>query len=349
MSEQFLPWQQQLAVRWLERKDRLPHALLIHGLAGIGKRQFARALAASLLCEDTQNHLACGHCTACQWITAGSHPDLALVRPQAVAALEGAVIQDDEAAADSNPEPTASGKKKLSDEIKADDIRALEPWYHRATHRGGLRIVVLYPAQTLNVVSANALLKSLEEPPSNTLFLLVDDSPDRLLPTILSRCQKIPMAPPSARESAEWLIAQGVAEPSEWLAAAGGAPLRALEMSKQRPSPCPAWASNLMSQLSARRALDVGRLADELAGESAAQWLPILKQLSVDLCLASAGLKVRYFPGLEKQTTARAKLASLSKWTEIEQWLGEQIRLIHHPLNGKLFAHACLQRFCEDF
>jgi len=348
MSDVFLPWQHELAAHWLERKEKLAHALLIHGLAGIGKRQFARALAASLLCENTEELFACGQCTACQWIAAGNHPDLALVRPQAVAALEGAVVQDDEGASDGNGEAAPAGKKKLSDEIKVEDIRALEPWYHRTTHRGGLRIVVLYPAQALNIISGNALLKSLEEPPNNTLFLLVADSPDRLLPTILSRCQKIPVAPPSLSQCTDWLKTRAVGEPAQWLAAAGGAPLRALEMSEQRSSPCPPWASDLMSQLSTRRNVDVGRLADELAGESPAQWLPVLQQLSIDVCMASAGLPVRYFPGLQKQSSARAKIAGLEKWTSIEQWLSDQVRLVNHPLNGKLFAHACLQRFCED-
>jgi DNA polymerase-3 subunit delta' len=348
MSDVFLPWQHELAAHWLKRKEKLPHALLIHGLAGTGKRQFARALAASLLCEDAQALVACGHCTSCQWIAAGNHPDLALLRPQAVAALEGAVLQDDEAGGDGNAEATPAGKKKLSDELKVEEIRALEPWYHRATHRGGLRIVVLYPAQTLNIISGNALLKSLEEPPNNTVFLLVADSPDRLLPTILSRCQKVPVAPPSVSQSTDWLKTHGVAEPAQWLAAAGGAPLRALEMSKERSSPCPPWAIDLMGQLSTRRGVDVGRLADALAGESPAQWLPVLQQLSIDICLAAAGLPTRYFPGLQKQATARAKLGDLEKWTSVQRWLSDQVRLVHHPLNGKLFAHACLERFCED-
>lgn len=348
MSERFLPWQVATAREWLANRDRLAHAVVIHGLAGIGKRLFARALASALLCEAPEDTGACGQCTACQWIAAGNHPDLKLVRPQALAAREGSTVDDGEDSVEPAAEEGTSTKKKLSEELRVDEIRALEPWYHRATHRGGLRIVVLYPAEALNVVSANALLKSLEEPPANTLFLLVADAPDRLLPTILSRCQKLPLPEPAVSQSIEWLAAQGLADPSLWLAAAGSAPLRARELAQSQPSPYPDWAEALMTRLAARHDLDLPGLADELASQPASLWLGVLQQLCVDTSLAAAGLPIRYYPALQASTDRLAARAPLRHWVDIRQWLAQQTRLANHPLTPKLFAQTCLQRLCED-
>lgn len=352
-----LPWQAQFAQHLLQRQESLPHALLIHGLSGTGKREFALGMAQALLCERRapgSPNFACGVCDACRWSAVGNHPDLMHVRPAALAAREGADVASEEASAD---EPIVDGsstaKKKLSEDLRVDQIRALEPWYHRATHRGGLRIVVLYPAEAMNAIAANALLKALEEPSPETLFLLVTDAPDRLLATILSRCQRLTIPMPTLGQSLSWLVQQGVEEgdASQWLAAAGGAPLRALALSHEQATPCPPWASDLLAGLtksaSHRAGFSVGILADELAKTAAIQWLPVFQRLVVDLTLARAGLPVRYYPKLSEMTEQRAQQAPLEHWSSLASWLNDQLPLATHPLNAKLFAHACLQRFCD--
>jgi DNA polymerase-3 subunit delta' len=334
----FLPWQIDHAKRLLSQPEQLPHALLIYGLAGVGQREFALAMAASLLCEAPQAQLACGQCQACQWIRAGNHPDLRLIRPEAVAVREGAQDVLDEVSA-------SSATKKPSEDIKIDQIRALESWYHRATHRGAWRIVVLYPADALSVVSASALLKALEEPPNQTLFLLTSDAPDRLLPTIVSRCQKLPLHQPEPEACSQWLSEQGVAQPEQWLAAAGGAPLAALQMSQTLESPCPPWALSLVKALSTKAAVDLASMADDLAKSPAAHWIPVLQKLSTDACLACVGLSARYFPALAGQWPSIALREKLPQAQEMAQWMTQQARLAHHPLSPKLFAQVCLQRF----
>lgn len=341
----FLPWQIADAKRLLGDAGHLPHALLIHGIAGTGKREFARAMAATLLCEDRQEGLACGKCQSCLWVTAGSHPDLKLVRPEAVAVREGAsneVPDSEEASAEAG-----TAKRKPSEELKIDQIRALDSWYHRSTHRAGWRIVVLYPADTLSVVSANALLKALEEPPPETLFLLTSDAPDRLLPTIVSRCQKFALGMPSRADCEHWLAEQGVSEPAQWLAAAGGAPLAALEMSKTLDTACPDWARALVTDLSKGNFVDLPTMADNLAKLSAVQWLAVLQRLAVDVSLACAGLPVRYFPGLQASWGKLAQRGHLARVQALTAWLNQQARLANHPLSPKLFAQVCLQRFCD--
>ena len=341
--EYFLPWQANDAMRLLGDVEHLPHALLIHGIAGIGKREFAKALATTLLCEDRQNSLACGKCQSCLWMTSGHHPDFKLVRPEAVAVREGVAVELEQ----DNAAEGGAVKKKPSEEIKIDQIRALESWYHRSTHRAGWRIVVLYPADALSVVSANALLKALEEPPPQTLFFLTSDAPDRLLPTIVSRCQKFALTLPEPSEATKWLAARGLNDAEQWLAAAGGAPLAALALSQSLPSPCPEWAQLLVQSISKGVVVDLPGLADNLAKTQAAQWLSVLQRLAVDMSLVSAGLPVRYFPALQKSWMGAVGPAKLLQTQEVGAWLNQQARLANHPLSPKLFAQVCLQRFCD--
>jgi DNA polymerase-3 subunit delta' len=268
------------------------------------------------------------------------------VRPEAVAAAEGASVESDDS------EPTASeggavGKKKLSEELKVEQIRALEPWYHRATHRGGWRIVVLYPADRLSVISANALLKALEEPPPNTLFFLTSDAPDRLLPTVLSRCQKFALTRPDPAQSVAWLAEQGLTEPEQWLAAAGGAPLAALAMRETLESPCPAWARSMIFDLSQGKMVDVAGMADQLAKGPATAWLSVLQRLAVDIGFACAGLQSRFYPGLESAFRQIGARASMQSANELSAWINQQNRLASHPLSPKLFAQVSLQHFCD--
>lgn len=343
----FLPWQSGDAARLLADPQKLPHALLIHGLAGAGKRQFATALAASLLCEDKREGLACGQCQACVWVAAGTHPDLKQVRPEAVAVREGVAMAQEDGSSATGDSGGASTKKKPSEELKIEQIRALETWYHQATHRGGWRVIVLYPAETLSVVSANALLKALEEPPPQTLFLLVSDAPDRLLPTLVSRCQKFALALPDAAQCEAWLGQQGVDQPQAWLAAAGGAPLAALALSQSGQPPCPAWARNLLASLGQGAMVDLPGLADDLAKGHASLWLGVLQRLAVDLSLTASGLAARYFPGLSDVYANAVRAAPLGQLTALASWFNQQARLANHPLSPKLFAQQCLQRFCD--
>lgn len=341
-SAQFLPWQQDIAQTWLAGRDRFAHAWLIHGVAGIGKKEFAFAAAASLLCEAPRNQLACGECPACTWVSSGNHPDLRRIRPEAIALQEGVATEGVD-----EPEPaaaTGTTKRAPSKEIRIDQIRALESWFNTATHRGGWRVALLYPAQALNVISANALLKVLEEPPANTVFLLVADAPDRLLPTLVSRCRRLPLPAPEAKETLHWLQAQGVKSAQEWLAAAGGAPLAALQLSQNTDQPCPAWLSSLIEPLAQGQAPDIGTLAEGLDKTPPTDWIDTLQRLYADLMLAGVGAPVRYFPSLAKWVGLAASRADAVRLAEGARWLTQQRRVATHPLSPKLFAHATLQR-----
>ena len=292
-APQFLPWQLETARNWLGNRERFAHAWLVHGLAGIGKLDFAVAAAASLLCETPQDGLACGHCAACAWFASGNHPDLRRIRPEAIAVEEGAEAA--EQAEDAEPVAGSASKRAPSKEIRIDQIRALESWFNTATHRGGWRVALLYPAHALNVVSANALLKVLEEPPPHTVFLLVADAPDRLLPTLVSRCRRLPAGARCRHRAAMAARAERRTRPrmagGRRRRAAGG-PAPGAERRGRLPMAGPVGRALLAQGQSP----DVGTLAEALEKVPATDWIDALQRFYTDLMLAAAGAPVRYFP-----------------------------------------------------
>ncbi|MFA5520307.1 MAG: DNA polymerase III subunit delta' [Castellaniella sp.] len=332
---QFLPWQHATAQRWLADQERFAHAWIIHGMQGIGKTQFARAAAASLLCAAPHKGLSCGECASCRWVASGNHPDLRFIRPDAVAVLEG-----DEAAAGGGREGSAPSR-----EIRIDQLRSLNSWFNTKTHRGGWRVAVVYPAESLNPVSANAMLKILEEPPAATVFLLVAHAPDRLLPTLVSRCRRLPLAVPERDDSEAWLHTQGVEPAAAWLAASSQAPLRAQAAFEKGGEACPAWLCDLLAIArygSANPA--VGELADALAKEETVFWLDTLQRLFMDVLLVHHAAGSRYYPELASATGPIAAQASPLRLLETLRWLGRQKALAAHPLNERLLLHTTLQR-----
>jgi DNA polymerase-3 subunit delta' len=333
---EFLPWQQALAGEWLASRDRFAHAWLIHGLPGIGQQAFAAAGAASLLCESPRSGLACGQCQACRWVQAGNHPDLRRIRPDAVAALEGAAAEDGD---------ESGGKKQPSRDIRIEQIRSLLPWFNTATHRGGWRVALLYPAESLNTIAANALLKILEEPPAHTVFLLVAHAPDRLLPTLVSRCRRLPLPVPDAQQALAWLQRHQVDHAATRLAAAGGAPLPALEQAQTQQPATPAWLSLFLDL--AGGAGTSAPLADALAALEPAVWLDGFQRLWLDLSLATHELPARYYPEQDAGIRRIARALDAGALARTGQWLQEQRRLAQHPLNPKLLGDHAAQRLLQ--
>jgi DNA polymerase-3 subunit delta' len=201
-----LPWQCDTIGGLLARRARWPHAMLIAGPIGIGKGALARTLARARLCETpAADGAACGGCASCRYEAAGQHPDLRIVEP---------VEMDDDVA-------------KPVEWISVASVRALAQWTQLSSHRGGAKVALIAPAERMNASAANALLKTLEEPPAGTYFILVSHLAGRLPATIVSRCQRIVAPRPAPEEARAWLAAHGLADADRLLAQAGNAPLRA--------------------------------------------------------------------------------------------------------------------------
>jgi DNA polymerase-3 subunit delta' len=172
------PWQ---SLKSHIDSGRIPHALLMQGPAGLGKSALAALFARRLLCIEP-GEMPCGHCHSCHLFEAGTHPDYQCVDPE---------------------EP---GKA-----IKVDAIRKLINDLSLKPQYGGYRVFVVDQAEQMNLSSANALLKTLEEPAEQTVILLITHRPSRLPPTILSRCQKLSIRAPRKEAAMHWLQRQHLA------------------------------------------------------------------------------------------------------------------------------------------
>ncbi len=182
---ELLPWQkdtwQYFTNHYQNPTKALPHAILIGGNAGTGKRAFVYRFVAWAFCQNNQKHdtqTACGHCESCQWLIANTHPNLyQLPKP----------LLEAEKSPKKNQILDESPTHQATTTIKIDDIRTMQPFVQQSSH--GVRIVVIHQADQMTLGASNALLKTLEEPADNVLMFLLSDTPSQLLPTIRSRLQ----------------------------------------------------------------------------------------------------------------------------------------------------------------
>ncbi len=334
----FLPWQIDIAHSLLRNKTRLPHAWLIYGAKGIGKKNFALAVAASLLCESKQQKLACGNCIGCSWFLNGNHPDFQEIYPDIL----------------NNQKPLLKSKKdqiySLSNDIRINQIRDLDHWLNIATHRDGRRVILLYPAHMLNIASSNALLKILEEPPKDTIFLLVTPVPSQLQLTIISRCQRLSLPIPKTDIALQWLKDQGIEKnPDDWLSFCGGSPLSVLSLSKEYSDACPDWLYLLVQSLANGIQININNLIKSLGKTSIENWIDILQKVYIDIMLIQSSGYSRYFPMLKTELTTVINNANYLQVLRMATWL-RNIRKFsnNRSLNSKLLSFLSIKKVIES-
>lgn len=200
------PWQ---TAQWQlfsqqKQQQRLPHAIVMTGVNGLGKRVLADQMVATLLCTNDEASEPCGHCHSCQLFMAGNHPDHTII------------------------EPEESGKQ-----IKIEQIRRLKDKQQLTPTVAKWKTVIVCPADNMNINSNNSLLKLLEEPQDNTLIILITAKPEYLPITILSRCQKLVLSAPAVELTLNWVHQQGSYDDAiidQLLPLAKGAPLAVIEL-----------------------------------------------------------------------------------------------------------------------
>ena len=327
MINSLYPWQETLWGRLQAQGERLHHALLIHGPAGIGKLALAERFAQLLLCESSATPKPCGLCDGCRWYLAGSHPDLRRLEPESMARRVGT---DEEG---ETPGAAASRAAKPSQEIKVDQVRGLDGFLSLRSHRGRRRIVLVHPAEAMNLNAANALLKALEEPQSGAHFILVSHRPARLLPTIRSRCAAVPVTLPEQRVARAWLKKQGVPEAEAWLAFAGGAPLQA-----QAHAGDAGGASVGMRRATQSRDFDAMQAAG--GREELEALAEVLQRRAIDVAMRSLGGRDRYGLG--------GRSPHAAAWLRYAREMGRFRALARHPLNPRLLAGEMLAGMPEE-
>ncbi len=322
------PWLDSTWQQLMQQRARLPHAILLKGRAGIGKHDFAVAFAKAMLCRNpaAEGH-ACGYCQSCNWFEAGAHPDYKWLTPE-----------NDEP----NEETGKKGTKRTI--ISVAQIRQLADFISLTSHQSGLKVIVLSPAEALNTASANALLKMLEEPPAGTLFVLVSSQPQRLLPTIISRCHAISLPMPDAHTASGWLKAQGLDEPEKWLAEAGSAPLLAASLSEQG-----VVSGMLLKHLAQGGVMNPFTTASEFLSLGMEPALQILQKWAYDLQRCRLTHTLHYFPDYRNAFQALSKSVNLSSLIQFQRMLSDAKRVASHPLNNELQLENILLQYTYLF
>lgn len=330
MSEQQLyPWHKNAWAQLVRTPDSLPHALLLTGAEGIGKRRFAEFLAQYLLCEmpDKQS-IPCGECEGCRWFLSGNHPDFRLLAPEEQADAAG-------------EEGKAKRKQPV---IKVEAIRELSAFINLTAHRRGAKLILLDPAESMNTNAANAFLKMLEEPPPGVTFILVAHHWRRLLPTVRSRCRIFSLPMPDAAVAGQWLALQGVVNPALHLAHTGGAPLAAMDDANAE------WLTHrttFLDHIANPAALNVLAVAAELEKAKLDTVLIIgwLQKWVHDLIGFGLAGRIRYYPD-RRDDIARlqAKTINLHHYSDR---LRDARRLAHHPLNQRLVIESLMFAYLE--
>jgi DNA polymerase-3 subunit delta' len=321
------PWLEASWQRLLATRGRPAQALLLAGPRGVGKGALALAWAQALLCETPLvDGAACGQCPACHWFDTGGHPDFRLVTLQEKTGKEG--------------------ETRMATAIEVDQAREAVDFVRLSTYRAGFRVVLVNPADSLNLAAANALLKVLEEPPLNTVFVLVSDQPRRLLPTIRSRCTRLDIGLPPADTAAQWLAEQGVEDAVNLLALSGNTPLDA-----QR------WADS--GELDERRSvlgglarpdqLDPVTLSERWKAVKPQTWHNVAYKWLGDLLAVKLQGSVQFNRDFAEVLARLGKKADLAKLLMLAKMQADEGRTLAHPLNRTLQLEAWLIQYRHVF
>lgn len=299
------------------------HAWLLAGPSGLGQFELAFALVRAWLCERATPQGACGECGSCHAIAVRAHADLCVLMPETVL-LDLAWPLSEKA-----QDELDSKKRKPSKEIRVEAMRDAVEFAQRTSARGRGKAVLVFPAERMNIYTANALLKTLEEPVGDVKFVLATDAAHQLLPTIRSRCLGHTMVWPDQRSAMTWLQAQGVPEKQAtvMLRAAGGRPQDALQF---------APISDLWPRLP--RAVQAGDVA-VFKDWTPAQTLDALHKLCHDLLAQRSGAAPRFFEATD--------LPKAGHWQGLSAWsrsLAQAMKTVEHPFNAGLMQEALVSQ-----
>lgn len=326
------------------------HAWLLSGPSGLGQFELALALARAWLCEQPTPQGACGHCGSCHAVDVHTHADLCMLMPETLSLALGWPLDE------KTQDDLDSKKRKPSKEIKVDAAREAVSFTQFTRSRGTTKVVLVFPAERMNNVTANTLLKTLEEPPGAVKFILATEAAHQLLPTIRSRCLGHTMVWPDFALALDWL-ANEIARPADsdgegkakkaaprpdatdlhtLLTAAGGRPADAL-----------AWAQGVAPAEAARhwqalpKAMARGDVS-ALAHWAPAQAVDALQKLCHDVLAVKVGAAPRFFDAKDiGLAAATGGLYALASWAKE---LAATARTVEHPYNPGLMLEALVSR-----
>jgi DNA polymerase III subunit delta' len=317
------PW---IAAQARQMLARPGHAWLLHGPSGLGQYDLGLELTRSWLCERPSAAGACGECASCHAIDVRTHADLCVLMPETIMqALDWPLGEKAQADIDDK-------KRKPSKEIRVEAMREAIEFAQRTSGRGRGKVMLVYPAERMNNVTANTLLKTLEEPPGDLRFILATEAAHQLLPTIRSRCLGHAMTWPAADDALAWLVSQGLsaANATALLRASGGRPQAAAAMAQGGLDPR-LWAA-------LPKALTRGDAA-ALADWAPAEAVDALFKVCHDLLVTRAGGSPRFFDQADLPPPPNAH--ALNRWMAE---LASVATAVEHPFNNGLLLEALVSQ-----
>jgi DNA polymerase-3 subunit delta' len=318
------PWIQRQLTHLLRQQG---HAWLIQGPSGLGQYELGLALASAWLCEHPTPEGACGTCKSCHAISVRTHPDLCLLMPETL------MLDLDWPLDEKTQKDLDDKKRKPSREIRVDAARDMVGFSQTTRSGGQGKVVLIHPADRMNTITANTLLKTLEEPPGDTRFVLTSEAAHLLLPTVRSRCQTHTLQWPQASEAQTWLAASGLdpAQASVLLRASGGRPNDVLRMAHDDGIQATQWAAW-------PKALQRGD-AGILSQVPPAIALSMLQKLCHDVLALRVGATPRFF---ERQDLPEGgTVRSLTAWSRS---LAKEARTAEHPFNAGLMLESLVSQ-----
>ena len=320
-SKPLAPWLARQLEHLLLQKG---HAWLISGPSGLGQYSLGESLAKAWLCENPSTKGACGVCSSCRGFVSRTNPDLFVLMPEIM------MIEHEWPLDEKVQKELDDKKRKPSQEIKVEAARALVGFSQISRSGGVGKVAWIHPADHMNSVTANTLLKTLEEPPEGFRFVLTSGAAHELLPTIRSRCQNYTIEWPSKAESIGWLTQEGIkseADAQVWLRASGGRAEDALLWAQ-------VFKHNAKSWVDLPRALAKGDsgLLNELSGS---QTVNVMQKVCHDMMCLSQGAEPKFFP--PEALSTKAQLSAMTEWSKA---LLVSAQSADHPFNLGLMHEA---------
>jgi len=350
------PWLQTQLQSLLAQRG---HAWLLSGPSGLGQFDLALALARAWLCEQPTAQGACGHCGSCHAVDVHTHADLCMLMPETLLLALGWPLDE------KTQDDLDDKKRKPSKEIKVDAAREAVSFTQFTRSRGATKVVLVFPSERMNHITANTLLKTLEEPPGAVKFILASEAAHQLLPTIRSRCLGHTMVWPDFEQALVWLGSETVrpdaiegnskkpvrppeaADLQTLLLGAGGRPADALAWARNSPPGDAAQHWQALPNAMARG--DVSALADW----APARAVDALQKLCHDMWALRVGASPRFFsakdlpvlpsgkPGSAPQNSFGIGLHALASWSRD---LNAIARSVEHPYNPGLLIESLVSR-----
>ena len=356
------PWLQSQLESLLSQNG---HAWLLSGPSGLGQFDLALALARAWLCEQPTARGACGHCGSCHAVDVHTHADLCMLIPENLSLVLSWPLDE------KTQDDLDAKKRKPSKEIKVDAAREAVSFTQFTRSRGSTKVVLVFPAERMNHITANTLLKTLEEPPGAVKFILATEAAHQLLPTIRSRCIGHTMIWPKFEQALTWLEHEiqphshgalaGQSSSKNQLPGAITSDLQTLlTAAGGRPADALSWSQNTAPSDAARhwqalpKAMARGEVA-ALADLTPAQALDALQKLCHDMWAVRVGAAPRFFSASDLPSQASGKpgsapknslglSTSLSALADWSRELSSLARTIEHPYNPGLLIEALVSR-----